>query len=70
MSFDLSQIQLPPKNAQLRKLPGLSEKPTYSQVYCLTQRHLHQGTGRPVMTHLQNSASVRYADSARVRAAH
>lgn len=68
MPFDLSQIQLPPKNARLRKLPRLTERPTYSVVYRLTQRHLHQE--EVVTTQIRNRTTDRYADSARVRTAH
>lgn len=40
MSFDPSQIQLPPRGVTLRLPPKNGRRPTYDEVYQIVRRHL------------------------------
>jgi len=66
MTFDPSQIQLPPPGAKLRLPPKNRQEMSYEQVYQQVRRHLRDDEGGEMSVQMKAQISQNHAQPARL----
>jgi hypothetical protein len=67
MSFDPSQIQLPPPGAKLRMPPKNRRELSYEEVYQQVRRHLRDDEDGAMSVQMKSQVEARHAQPERIR---